>query len=120
MNRNLSRKYRKTRIAFKHELKEICKQDKILKIIIHKEYRILNNKKHIFDIYNWLGINYHNVWNEFCKTSLWMNFITGECGIWKILLQTYPEIAKKYIDKIPEKCAMGDVLAVVYNLNKGE
>lgn len=119
MRRSLRHKYRKARITFKQELKEICKKDKSLSMLLYEEYRIEGSRDHIFDVYTWLSKKSPKLWKEFCKTSIWMDFPMGECGIWSAFLQTYPDFAKKYIDKIPKKCAMGDALAVVYRLDKG-
>ena len=116
--RSLRHKYRKARINFKQELRDICQQDKSLRMLIYEEYRTEGTRDHIFDVYTWLSKKSPKLWKEFCKTSILMDFPMGGCGIWSILLQTYPDFAKKYIEKIPQKCAMGDALAVVYRLDK--
>ena len=114
MKKQFRRKYRKIRAEFKYELKEICKKDINLKWLIIEAYRAENNKNNIYAIYHWLGTKHHDIWREFCETPIWGRVITGEYGIWRILRCTYPDFAKKYIDKIPEKSAMGDAIAVIY------
>lgn len=114
MKKQFRRKYRKIRAEFKHELKELCKKDINLKWLIWEAYRADRNKDNIYDIYYWLDRKYPDVWREFIKTPLWGGVITGEYGIWYILRGTYPDIAKKYADKIPDRSAMGDAIAVIY------
>lgn len=120
MNRSLSRKYRKVRIKFKQEIRDICQQDKSLQMLIYEAHRAENNNNVVFKMYHWLGTKYHDIYEEFCDTEIffWGGTYCGEYGIWQALLQTYPDFAKKYIYKIPQKCAMGDALAVVYRLDK--
>lgn len=117
MKKQFRRKYRKVRAEFKHELKEICKKDKTLQWLIYEAYRAENNKNNIYAIYHWLGTKHNDIWREFCETPLWGEVIDGEYGIWNILTAICPDFAKKYIEKIPQKCAMGDALAVVYRLD---
>lgn len=117
MKKQFRRKYRKARVEFKHELKEICKKDKTLQWLIYEEYRTEGSRNHIFDVYTWLSKKSPRLWKEFCETSIWMDFPMGECGIWSAISRAYPEFTEKYIEKIPQKCAMGDALAVVYRLD---
>jgi|GEM_PF-3415222 hypothetical protein len=118
MRRSLRHKYRKARINFKQELRDICQQDNTLRVLIWEAHRAENNNNVVFKMYHWLGTKYHDIYEEFCDTEIWGGTYCGEYGIWQALLQTYSDFAKKYIYKIPQKCAMGDALAVVYRLDK--
>lgn len=118
MRRSLRHKYRKVRINFKQELRDICQQDNTLRVLIWEAHRAENNNNVVFKMYHWLGTKYHDIYKEFCNTEIWGRTYCGEYGIWQALLQTYSDFAKKYIYKIPQKCAMGDALAVVYRLDK--
>lgn len=113
MKKQFRRKYRKVRAEFKHELRSLCQQDKTLQWFIYEAYRAENNRNNIYAIYHWLGTKHHDIWREFVKTPIWGRVITGEYGIWHVLRATYPDFAKKYVNEIPSKSAMGDALTLL-------
>lgn len=120
MSRNVKKQYKKARMAFKQDLKEILKKDKNISNFIIEVYCCEHNKNCLQEIRSWLFEHCPEGYDKFCTPdSSW--FILGnKYGVWRVFKGAYPEIIDKYMDKIPKSKAFGDALAVLINKNRKE
>lgn len=118
MSRRIKRKYKKTRVEFKKELFEKCKENKALAMLIVETYAAWHHRGHIMKIWA-MFINpkyrdFHRDYNE----NLMGKHLTGTDDIWRSLYFCERELYDKYNRAIPEVYAMGDALGVAYRALK--
>ncbi|MFF2532391.1 hypothetical protein ACFVS2_26115 [Brevibacillus sp. NPDC058079] len=113
------RKYRLVRKEFRRELFEIAKENHTLAMLIFQTYVASQHRTHITKIWDLLGFHHKEAYKDYCD-KLFGKYLSGTNDLWKSLhFAGYKEIREKFIRKIPEKCAMGDALAVAYKVLKG-
>lgn len=120
MIRSINNKYKKTRLAFKQDLKELLKKDKNLANFIIEVYCCEHNKNCLQEVYDWMFENCPEGYDKFCNSNSPWFILGNEFEIWRIFKGAYPEMIDKYMNKIPTSKALGDALAVLINNNKKE
>ena len=119
MSKIIKRKYKQTRVEFKKELLEKCKENKALAMLIIETYTAWHHRRHIMKIWEMFrNPEYRDFQLDYNK-SLMGKHLTGRDDIWRSLYFTERELHDKYKHLIPEVYAMGDALGVPYRALEG-
>ncbi|WP_121616620.1 hypothetical protein [Virgibacillus halodenitrificans] len=118
MSRQLKRRYKKDRVAFKLDLYQRFRENPALAMLAIETYVAWHHRRHITMIWAMFrNPEYKNFHRAYSK-ELFGKHLTGSSDIWKSLYFTDKELHDKYNGKIPVKYAMGDALSVAYNVLK--
>lgn len=116
MSRQLKRKYKKARVAFKKDLYQRFRENPALAMLAIETYTAWHHRRHIGMIRGMFRNpefkNFHRAYTK----ELSGKYLTGRSDIWRSLYFADRELHDKYRGKIPEVYAMGDALGVAYNV----
>lgn len=116
MMKQIKRKYKGTRIAFKKELLQAMSQNKALAMLVIETYTAWKHKEHILNIWGMFRNPEYSNFRKDYSDNLMGKHLTGRVDIWRSFHFSGYENLYDYKYKIPEKFAMGDALAIAYKV----
>lgn len=116
MSRQIKRKYKQTRLAFKNDLLAVCEDNNALAMLIIETYAAWHHKRHITQIWSMFRNPDYSEFQADYSKNLMGKHLCGREDIWRSLYFTEKELYTKYKGKIPETYALGDALGVAYRV----
>lgn len=118
MSKILKRRYKQSRIEFKKELTEKCKENKALAMLLIKTYVAWHHRRHIGEVWAmFINPEYRKFQLDY-NENLFGKHLSGRDDIWHSLHFADKDLCDKYRFEIPEVYAMGDALGVAYRVLK--
>lgn len=117
MSKIVKRKYKQVRKEFKKDMYEIARDNRAFIMMIIETYTASKHNTHIMKIWELLGFNHREAYKDYCS-KLMDKHLTGRSEIMRSLCFVDKTLYEKYVNRIPERYAMGEALGVAYKFLK--